>query len=658
MASLAGYFNFQQITSSGDAANGYRMYTYTAGTTTHKPIYTDPAGNIPHTYTSDGLGGQYIALNERGELPAPMFLATGGYDIALKTSAGATVWTRRAYGTEDTADTNDATLRADLADETSSAVGAGMVDIGPLIAYTSKSIGGWLRDVVISANSYTGVDTTGATDSAVALQTLLNAVPNGSVVRLRGTYTCSEQAVVITGKSITIDARGATINMAGNSRGFRLVGVVAWAQIMGGTWVGDAVNRDSLPDGSYGIRAWTIGNDSGAQVSNVTLADMVIRDTNAGIVLADGRGGGGTKTKNCRIVRCSATNIVGFEGGRGYGFQFSQADGSSIADSVADTCGRHGYYFSEGRNYQVTNARATNCGNGGSIRGAFSVARSAHVVISGLICENNDDVGLVIDTDEQGLTPDNVLNDVVVTAYAAAGNLLGDLRIGTSDTPGTSNYPTNVSVQMQALPAAGATSSSVVIGNGKNIRVHADIVGGTGSTYRAITLLAQGGATYTDKVHITGNWSSGGYCVQIPSSLQTGTTKIKLLPDRCEAGVAAFEFLGGEDATTNPNLRYMRENGVKPSRTVTAAGTGQTPAVGGLGVLHLAPTSAAEYTGFTGLDDGEEILVVANNNNATLKQSATMYLDGSADIALTSADVIKFRRFGSILRQISPVVVA
>lgn len=95
-ASQAGFFNLQSLTDLGALAVGGKLYTYTYGTTTHKIAYTDAAGSVAHTYTSDGAGGQYIALNARGELPAPLYLTAGSYDIAYKTSAGATVWTRRA----------------------------------------------------------------------------------------------------------------------------------------------------------------------------------------------------------------------------------------------------------------------------------------------------------------------------------------------------------------------------------------------------------------------------------------------------------------------------------------------------------------------------------------------------------------------------------
>lgn len=104
-ASQPGFFNLQALTDVGALAASGRLYTYIQGTTTQKTAYTDAAGSVAQTYTSDGLGGQYIALNARGELPAPLYLTSGAYDITLKTSAGATVWTRRADPIADSGDT-------------------------------------------------------------------------------------------------------------------------------------------------------------------------------------------------------------------------------------------------------------------------------------------------------------------------------------------------------------------------------------------------------------------------------------------------------------------------------------------------------------------------------------------------------------------------
>ncbi len=98
-ASQPALFNVQEFTDNGVTLVGGRLYTYAYGTTTFKAAYIDPAGTVPQTYTADGLGGQYIALNTRGELPTPLYLAFGAYDIALKRADGSTVWTRRAEPT-------------------------------------------------------------------------------------------------------------------------------------------------------------------------------------------------------------------------------------------------------------------------------------------------------------------------------------------------------------------------------------------------------------------------------------------------------------------------------------------------------------------------------------------------------------------------------
>lgn len=160
MASLSGVYNAQNFTNIGALMVGGRLYTYSAGTTTHKVAYTDAAAAVPHTYTSDGIGGQYIALDARGELPAPLFLTSGSYDIALKTSAGATVWTRRAAGQSDAAET----LQTNLASSASSSVGAGMI--------------GWIRSATgaVATTVYRWMQRTAATAFDFMNQTLIDDV--------------------------------------------------------------------------------------------------------------------------------------------------------------------------------------------------------------------------------------------------------------------------------------------------------------------------------------------------------------------------------------------------------------------------------------------------------------------------------------------------
>ncbi len=182
-ASLAGYFNLQSLTDAGALAVGGRLYTYTQGTTTQKNAYTDVAGAVAHTYTSDGIGGQYIALNARGELPAPLYLTSGAYDICLKTSAGATVWTRRA-------DPTDA-LRGDLA----AGSGSSLVGYEAAFGTVDTTVQAQLRSLFVT-NKTIGATGDGVTNDTLALELgLINCKGTaiGNVLYLGpGTYCFSE----------------------------------------------------------------------------------------------------------------------------------------------------------------------------------------------------------------------------------------------------------------------------------------------------------------------------------------------------------------------------------------------------------------------------------------------------------------------------------
>ncbi len=215
-ASQSGVFNAQQFTDAGLPAASYRLYTYTQGTTTHKAAYTDAAGVVPHTYTSDGSGGQYIALNARGELPAPLFLASGTYDIALKTPAGATVWTRYARGAADYSAAVETALRASLASTASASDGAGLPAFSYALNYAAGTIGGVVRAFGIDMTQPPfNCDKTNASDCSSAANLALSSYPGIPLIFPAGTYRFDATVSVKGSPTWSVFGIGAIIRGAG-----------------------------------------------------------------------------------------------------------------------------------------------------------------------------------------------------------------------------------------------------------------------------------------------------------------------------------------------------------------------------------------------------------------------------------------------------------
>lgn len=85
MAANCPPIKIQQFDNNGDPAVGYKLYTYTTGTTTPKATYSDAAGSTPNANP--------IILDARGE--ATVFLTPiDQYRFVLKTAADVTVWTQ------------------------------------------------------------------------------------------------------------------------------------------------------------------------------------------------------------------------------------------------------------------------------------------------------------------------------------------------------------------------------------------------------------------------------------------------------------------------------------------------------------------------------------------------------------------------------------
>jgi hypothetical protein len=216
-ASQPANFNLQEFSDAGLLLFGGRLYTYAYGTTAQKTAYTDPAGVVPHTYTADGAGGQYIALNARGELPAPLYLSAGSYDLVLKRLDGSTIWTRKADGIDNTPNS--------LA--TSLATLFGASQIGYSADGTLRTVTQMLdvlyfgvtnvRDVRFAG----GAKGDGVTDDYAALQAAYDSVnkagKGGIVFHPLGKYKSSKMLKIAwTGAAVALDGVGGVAQTANN----------------------------------------------------------------------------------------------------------------------------------------------------------------------------------------------------------------------------------------------------------------------------------------------------------------------------------------------------------------------------------------------------------------------------------------------------------
>lgn len=244
-ASQSGLFSLQQFTDAGGLLVGGRIYTYSAGTTTQKTAYTNAAGTVAHTYTSDGAGGLYIALNARGELPAPLYLATGSYDIVLKRADSTTVWSRQADPTGDAAAAVSSTLTTFTAQVASAAgaLGVGFAQAGG--GAVTRNVQAELRETYHAAQF--GVTFDNVTDDTTAWNLLILRVAQaggGTILGRNGTtsYVAGANGLLIP-SNVKIDLRGGILRGTGNgTSGNTLVNsakVVSGALVL--NVVGDAV---------------------------------------------------------------------------------------------------------------------------------------------------------------------------------------------------------------------------------------------------------------------------------------------------------------------------------------------------------------------------------------------------------------------------------
>jgi len=301
--SLPGLFNVQQFTDLGVLAVGGRIYTYAPSTTTHKTAYTDQAGAVAHTYTNDGIGGQYIALNARGELPAPLFLSDGGYDIAYKTAAGVTVWTRRAIGSAD--DGSDTALTSLAASSGSSLVGFLQAGTGA-VARTQQEKD---RDTV-SVKDF-GATGDGATNDYAAIMLAINSGAK-RIYFPGGKYRCDQTISLSAVRGLALEGDSASLSAGGT--GYTGTTELIFDNATSGSnglvvtdFVGLSISNMLIRmrrGGAGGGKALYLYAGHDYSLTHIKI-DLDVGTTGGGIVLGNGSGATATfvgHIQNCKVM--------------------------------------------------------------------------------------------------------------------------------------------------------------------------------------------------------------------------------------------------------------------------------------------------------------------------------------------------------------------
>lgn len=156
---------YKAFDDNGAPLAGGRLYTYVSGTTTFQAAFTTAALTTPCTYTPDGLGGQYILLDARGE--AEVWLGALVYTLTPRTALGGVMPSQDGVSDGTAALT---ALEAKLA-------GTGLTQGSGALGHDQANIylNGIGRELngFINLDTWAGVDPTGVTDSGPGIRTAM-----------------------------------------------------------------------------------------------------------------------------------------------------------------------------------------------------------------------------------------------------------------------------------------------------------------------------------------------------------------------------------------------------------------------------------------------------------------------------------------------------
>jgi hypothetical protein len=364
----------------------------------------------------------------------------------------------------------------------------------------------------------------GQTDDTEAIGTAVQACPeNGTLIFPSGrSYVIGTVSI---NKNIVFQALGATFLLRGAGAGFVVQSVISFFRVSGGTYVGSGNGEDRQI-------GWLFGNVPEADISNVVVDNITVRDCAIGVKVA----GEPDKPVRDLTVRSSRfVNMVGELPGIGLGFNCHHADYAKALGNHFERCERHSLYFSLGKHYVAASNtfkdhRITVAS--GAMRVAFAVARSDNVTAMNNLFDNCFDGAVGIETDEYG----RHCRNVVFTGNTFLNSRAIDIMVGLT-IPSTAGFPQSVVINGNAFRRDSDIEPNTMI----DIRSgsHVNIANNnffheatTGGTFACIFFRGSEGSQFTDQVAINGNIiraaSSAGraYALELSSVVAQGTSTI------------------------------------------------------------------------------------------------------------------------------------
>lgn len=233
------------VNGSGTPYPGALLYFYTAGTTTPLDTYSDLNLSVPNANPvvadANGLFGQ-------------IFLGSGTYDVVLKTSGGATIWTAE--------------------DVAAAAVSAATTTVAGIVELATTA------EALTGSSAVLGM--TPATVAAAIQQGFSYGTTGGSANAITVTPTVTPSALA---SGMVMYFRASSTNTAATTINYAGLGVVS-ARVMGSSGVTACGGGEIIANNVY--RAVYSGSDSAWVIENVGWVPAAINNLTAETALAVG----------------------------------------------------------------------------------------------------------------------------------------------------------------------------------------------------------------------------------------------------------------------------------------------------------------------------------------------------------------------------------